>query len=258
MSGVGIGALVFAPFIIHVVESQGWRVGFLCAGGNFFLLVSASALVMRSSPAEVGQPSPDGSAGQSIHTKRVSARQVLTSRRFAAIAFIAVVALVAVQILSVHLVAHATDVGVPAGLAAVALGLVGVCSVPGRLLAGLLSEHIGWRRVLSLSLFGAASSFILLLTVRSAWMLYPFVVVYGVCHGMRAVGVVGLLGRLFGTRFIGQLIGTTMGGARLVGAFAPYLAGCLFDQFGSYNIAFWVLAAILAMGGMIALKIGRQ
>ena len=83
-------------------------------------------------------------------------------------------------------------------------------------------------------------------------MLFCFVFFYGLCHGARVPAHLGIIGRFFGTRSLGLLIGITSATAQLVGAFAPYLAGFIFDTTGSYFIALIIVIVLLLVGGYIA------
>jgi len=164
----------------------------------------------------------------------------------------------AAQVLLVHLVPYATDSGISAHTAAVALGLVGGFSVPGRIMSGFLSEKLGWRMTLVIAILGAAVAFLSLPLADQAWMFYCFVGLYGLCHGIRAVAVIGLLGHVFGTRSLGELIGITVAIAQVFGALGPYVAGYLFDRLQTYSITFIALGALLALTALLALKLKTE
>jgi MFS family permease len=161
------------------------------------------------------------------------------------------------QAISVHLVPHATDEGISATAAAVALGLIGGFSIPGRLASGFISDRIGWQRMLALAFFGMSLSLLWLLFMQTQWMLYLFALCYGVFHGFRIPAQVGILSSLFGTYSVGELIGITTAVAQLVGAFAPYAAGFIFDRTGSYSAVFIILIVLLLVGGLVASMIKK-
>ena len=178
--------------------------------------------------------------------------KAVTTPAFISITFILCVAILAFQFVSVHLVPHATDVGISPTASAAALGLMGGFSVPGRLVSGLISDRIGWHKVLALSFFGMALSVFWLLFLEATWMLYSFVFFYGLFHGSRIPSLSGTLGRYFGMRSLGELIGISSAIGFLIGAFAPYAAGFIFDTTGSYFTAFIIMMVLLLIGGLIA------
>jgi len=254
MCGVGTGALVFAPLLNSVIQNYGWRFGFVVAGSAFFVLVGSSASVLCARDPEA--PSEKERVRQSRQrlSEARTDRGTFLSRDFIAALIVALTATFAFQTLSVHLVAYATDKGVSSGASATALGLIGGLSIPGRLLAGVLSSRHGYRATVFLAMSGAALSLLWLPFVDSPLRLHIFVAVYGVCHGIRAVANLGFLGQVFGVRSLGQLIGTVMATAQLMGALAPYAAGYIFDRVGNYDMAFVALALLLGIGGVFALN----
>jgi fucose permease len=82
------------------------------------------------------------------------------------------------------------------------------------------------------------------------------VVIYALCHGIRAVAVLGFIGQIFGVRSLGLLTGTVMAVSQMGGALAPYVAGYIFDHVGSYILTFIILGVALGISGVLALKVG--
>jgi len=116
-----------------------------------------------------------------------------------------------------------------------------------------MSDKIGWRKTLALALFGMALALIWLLFLEATWMLYCFVFFYGICHGIRVPAQLGILNQFFGIHSLGELIGITSAIGCFVGAFAPYMAGFIFDMTGSYFAAFMIIIVILFSSGLIAI-----
>ena len=84
-------------------------------------------------------------------------------------------------------------------------------------------------------------------------MLYCFVISYGLCHGVRITAQLGILAPLFGLGSLGQVIGISTAVAQCVGAFAPLVAGLIFDATDSYKAVFAALMAALAAAGFVAI-----
>jgi len=254
VTGVGVGALIFAPLINHLILSYGWRNAFLLVGIVFFIIITASALVIRPSPMETKTVVDRLKKVQKSQGHQTwPTGKIITTPAFISIAFVFCVAFLAFNTLSVHLVPYAVDLGFSSTASAVALGLVGGFSIPGRLLSGFMSDRIGWQKVLALSLFGMALSLTLLLFLKAQWMLYCFVILYGFCHGSRIPSQVGIISRFFGMDSLGELLGITMAIAQLSGALAPYITGFIFDSTGSYFVAFIIVMVFLLSGGIVTL-----
>lgn len=253
VSGVGIGVLIFTPLLNYLILSYGWRNTYLIAGIIFFVLIAISALMIKQSPAEEKTDlENEKSIPKSANSQGWTTGKVITTSAFIGIAFLFAVNLLASQVVVVHLIPHATDVGISSTIAAAAFGLVGGFSIPGRLMAGILSERIGWQRILTLMFLGKALPILWLIFLKATWMVYVFSFFYGIFHGAIAIALVAILGKFFGMRSIAELIGITTALGLCIGAFAPYVAGFIFDATGSYLVAFVIVAAFLLSASFVA------
>ncbi len=252
-SGVGAGALVFAPLINFLIQSCGWRTTFLTLGILFGSVVVVATLVLRPVPRDmmIMGKGPEG-MGLRAGGQVPAGNRWYASWAFAAILFVHVMGMFTFQIICTHMVPHATDVGISPSVAAAALGLMGGFSIPGRVLSGLFSARLGWHRLLSLAYFGTGASMVCLWLLRDIWMLYLFAFSYGMFHGVRISAQLGVLPEIFGMRSLGELIGITTSASQLISALAPYAAGALFDATGSYSFAFLSTVLLLAAGGVVA------
>jgi MFS family permease len=258
-TGVGAGAVIFAPLINFFIRSYGWRDAFLYVGIIMSVVVLISTLMIRPAPrAKTVPDSPASAPSLQPATRRHGLPDRAMIASFLGITFIIAVAIVSFQAVVVHFTPHAIDEGISDASAAAALGLIGGFSIPGRLISGLISDAVGWRRTLALALFGMALSLPWLLFLNASWMLYAFALCYGVCHGIRVPAQLGILEQTFGLRFLGQLIGVSTAIGQVCGAMAPYVAGFIYDQTGSYSIVFYILMAMLITTGILAVMIKGQ
>jgi MFS family permease len=258
VSGVGIGALAFAPLINYLILSYGWRNTYLIAGILYLLIIVTSSLVIKPSPVQPKKiPAGQGVLPNAVNMPRWTTAKALTTHSFIGVAFITVTVILAFQVLTVHLVPHATDAGISPTVSAAALGLLGGLSVPGRIFSGFMAERIRWQMILALSCFGMALSFLWLLFLERAWVLYCFVCFYGICHGLRVPANVGILGEFFGVHSLGELTGIVIAIGTIIGAFAPFMVGFIFDALGSYSVAFIIVIAFLLTSGIVACSMKR-
>lgn len=257
-SGVGMGSLVFSPFISYLISKYGWRQAYSITGMLFCIIIITSSFILQKSQVksqftrERGQSLLHGEDAQGWKTG-----EALVTLPFILITAAACVGILSFQIITTHLIAHATDIGISTIASATALGLLGGFSVPGRMISGLLSERIGWERIMSFALFGMALSFLWLMFVKSFVSLVCFVFLYGVSHGSVILSRVAILGEFFGVRSLGELIGTTAAIAQIVGAFGPFAAGFIFDNTGSYSTAFVIVIGLLLIVGLLMFKVRK-
>ncbi|MBW2001690.1 MAG: MFS transporter [Deltaproteobacteria bacterium] len=258
LAGIGVGAIVFTPLVNYFILISGWRNAYLVVGIVFFCTITLSSLIVKDSPAKT-IIILEGAENMSspVRNRDLTTAQILLNPSFIGITLIACSVSFAFTTVSVHLVPYAIDIGVTPTISALALGLLGGFSVPGRIISGFIADRVRWQKIMITSLFGLALLILLLSVLKAAWMLYCFVLFYGMFHGSRISAHVGILGEFFGMSSLGEIIGISMAVAMFTGAFAPYLAGLIFDSTGSYFIAFMIVMMLLLGGGIIATVITK-
>jgi len=254
ISGVGVGGLIFAPLTNHLIINYGWRNAYVILGIITFLIISISSFLIKN---KAGLPGELQVQNEEQHASTMSTSyttgSIVKTMPFIGLTFLVCLAELTFQAIAVHLVPHATDVGISTTSSALALGLIGGISIPGRIFSGLLSEKTGWQKVMAISLVSIALCLIWLLLLKSTWMLYCFVVLYGICHGMAMTAEVGILGEFFGMRWLGGLIGISSSIAFVAAALSPFLMGYIYDTTGSYSTAFIIILGLLLLGSFIAI-----
>lgn len=256
MAGVGFGALFFTPLINYLVLSYGWRTAYLITGLLFMVIIVLSSIVIRQAPPRDRIKPKSGEDTKLSETyDGFTTSKIIRNPAFLGITFINCSVLIAFQTISVHIVPYATDSGLSASAAALALGLFGGFSVPGRIISGFIADRIGWKKVLTTCLFGMGIFVLWLFFIKATWVLFCFVFFYGICHGGRISSHIGILGEFFGLKSLGEIIGITSAVGQVFGAIAPYFAGFIFDVTGSYMAALIIVMIILLISGVIALII---
>jgi MFS family permease len=252
-AGIGVGGLTFVPVINYVILTHGWRTAYMAIGISFFLTIAVSSLFIKPAPSceNQGKPPKSGSPGHPPVTVW-TAHKAMATMPFITITILNCIVILTFQAVSVHLIPHATDLGISPAASAAALGLIGGFSVPGRILSGYISDRISWKKLLSFSLFGMALSLLWLLFVTKPWMLYVFVLFFGFSQGSRISAHLGILGEFFGMHSLGQLVAVPTAVGMFIGAFSPYITGFLFDTTGSYFSAFMTMIVILTAAGAVA------
>jgi len=144
-AGAGVGAILLLPWLQSIILSQGWRASCVAMGLLVVLVIAPLTLLVRKSPAEVGQ-NPDGDIGSpdaAAIGKAVTvvdpawaaidwtlARAARTDR-FWWIALGYFLALVAWYAVQVHQTKYLVEVGFTPVVAAWALGGVSIIAIPG-------------------------------------------------------------------------------------------------------------------------------
>jgi len=153
----------------------------------------------------------------------------------------------------VHIVPHATDMGIDTIKAAGILSTIGGVSMASRLTVGIAIDRIGNRKCMMLCLILLIASFLWLHVARGIWMLYFFAAIYGLAHGGFFTVISPIVAELFGIRSHGVFFGIVACCGTVGGAIGPVLAGFVFDVTRSYHLIFLVLVGLASMGLFLTL-----
>jgi MFS family permease len=267
VSGTGLGTMVMSPFIQFMIDTIGWRSAFLTlAVIAITVVVPMTALFHRRSPEDVGQfpdgITPDSHGIQTLPPKESpgdtrspnlsrqwTLRTALCTRTFWWVALMNFSAGFVVHMLVVHQAAHVVDVGYNTTLAALVVGLVGLLRSPGGILCGFLSDRAGREIAYTLgssALFVGILLFLFARDTTAPWLIYGFVILYGLGSGSLGPIYAATIADLFPGNSIGRIFGTLSIGFGLGGALGPYVGGYFYDHGGSYTLPF--LLGMLSIG----------
>jgi MFS family permease len=197
---------------------------------------------------------PDGKSQETQHSMTPNANTELPfaviarSRLFWFICLAEFAGFFSIFTIVVHIVPHARDNGLSPTIAAGLLSTIGGVSILGRIVMGAASDRLGGRKSLIICFIVLLTSLVWLLLAANAWMLYLFAIIYGFAHGSLFTVISPTIAELFGTSSHGLLFGLVLFSGTLGGTAGPLLAGFLFDQTGTYQIALIVLVLMSILG----------
>jgi MFS family permease len=251
--GTGAGQLLVPLIATALIAVFGWRHAYLIIGTVVLLLLVAVAQFMRRDPQTYGL-SPDGGEDQSggsrivLEERNISLYAALRTRQFWIICIAEFAIFFCLLTMIVHIVPHATDLGLPTATAAGVLAMIGGVSMLGRIVMGTANDRIGGKRSLIISFILLICGLVWLQLSGNAWMLFLFAVVYGFAHGGFFTVMSPTVAEFFGTGSHGLLFGIVLFSGTLGGAVGPLLGGYIFDKTDSYQVLFIVLTALAAGG----------
>jgi MFS family permease len=251
--GTGSGQALMPLFAAALIAAYGWRSAYIILGVVIIVLLVAAAQVMRHNPHEIGllpdnDPYEPSTLGSGSRDPGMPLKEIFRTKQFWAINLAEFCSFFCLLTIVVHIVPHATDLGLAPGTAAGVISAIGGMSIVGRFVLGSAYDRIGGKRSLMICFIILFCSFIWLQVAGSAWMLFLFAVVYGFAHGGLFTVVSPTVAELFGTGSHGVLFGIVLFSGNLAGAISPILAGRIFDVMGSYRIIFLMLIVVAATG----------
>lgn len=248
LAGTGIAALVLPPALAAAIGTSGWRAGFM---------LLAIAAILAWPFVSVGFRGAEGAvAPQGQRTAGLDRAAALKSRAFwtIAIGFIAVAA--AISGLVVHMVPLLRDTGMSLPQAAAIASFIGIGVIIGRVLVGWTIDRMFAPHVAA-AVFLLTASGCVLLNLGGA-PTAPFAAfLIGFALGAEIDLIAYLTARYFGMRNYGFLYGSLYSMFSIGAAAGPAIVGHLFDSYGSYRIALWLMSACLVFGALAVASLPR-
>ena len=267
-SGGSFSGLLLIPFLTYMRIATDWQTAWVALGVIVLVLgVPLIWLIVRNRPRDVGlQPDGDGgpdaaTAAIAVEVPPLEAREWRDSFRTIPmwqLLLTFVVCGVTTQSIAVHFIRWASDVGVSAGTAALAFGLLSAINAIGVLLVGYASDRLQRRSLLSLVYLVRALAFVSLVILPGGTAIWVFAIVGGASWLATVPLTQALTADVYGLRHLGMLSGLTFMSHQLAGALAVVLFGVAFDATGSYNVPFVVSAVLLVLASFGAFSIRER
>jgi len=233
-----LGTLVLAPVGQSLIDGFGWKAAMLA----FAALAASMALL--SLP--IREPSPQAGGLASTQNLSQALREAMGHRGylFMTLAFFACG--FQLVFLTTHLPAYLQICGVAPGVAASALGLIGLFNAVGTYIFGLLGARYSQKHLLAM-IYLLRTLFIVAFLVApiSATSTLVFASAMGFLWLGVAPLVSGILARVFGLTHFNTLYGIVFLSHQVGSFFGAWMGGVVFDWRGSYDLA-W--AALIAIG----------
>ncbi len=241
-SGNGLGTLLLVPLAESLIDTHGWRSGYLRLAVLDLCLFGVAALLLARPPGAVAPP-----------PALAHMRAVLAQGPFRVLFATGLLFGVSLFVAFAFIVDFATDDGVSSSRAALLVGIVGATSILGRLGITALTGRVNSVRLLQGCLAAQPVAF-------SLWAVsdgrYPVLVAFAVTLGIAYGGFVALgpevAAVLFGTVGLGGIIGLQFLGAGLGGLIGPTTAGFLADASDGQSVP--ILFALAASVVTVAIS----
>lgn len=248
-AGTGLGILLLAPLSEWLISNYGWARTFEI----FALLVLVSLLPL------VGLFYLPGPFGESHHRRRGSgernspqwtAKLALQSLQFWLLFIARITAAAGTTVIVTHQVAHVVDVGFSKFLSAAIFGLAGIMSSFGRVIFGFIADWLSKQAAYTLNIAMTVVGVGALMILRDpsqAWLLYVYVIFFGIGFGSRAVIFSALTVEIFSGKGFGSILGYSTVAVGVGGAMGSFLGGAFHDWTGSYLVSFALSTLLLAL-----------
>lgn len=252
-----LGETILPPIVGLLILAHNWRTSYAIIALIALVPTILGAQFLRRDPAQMNQlPYGAKEAETEVvtsNTKGLSLREAICTSQFWLISIIAAASAFGVGTILVHIVAHATDVGLSTTRAANIFLVVGGLSIVGKLMMGSAADRIGSKLALIIICIVEASPLFLLAIAKEPWMLYVLAGIFGLAYGGFPSLHPLIFAELFGLSSLGVILGLSILAVSLGLGVGSFLSGRIFDITGSYSLAFLVSGAVMVIGLISAL-----
>lgn len=242
------GQLTVVPISQSLITVYDWAVALLALSVLAGLIVPIAFSMSAAMTPETGKDT-DLDIGQAL-------REAVHHRGFLLLTAGFYVCGFHVAFIAVHLPAYLADKGASAALGATALMLIAFFNMIGSWTSGWLAGRISKKYLLS-------TIYVVRALVISGFILLPVepvtIVAFSAAIGLLWLSTVpptsGLVGQIFGVRYMGMLYGIVFLSHQLGSFTGVWLGGRIFDATGSYDAIWWVAIGLGLVSALLHLPI---
>jgi MFS family permease len=261
LTGSSLGGVVFPPIILMLISAHGWRDAFAYMAIFPVILFVLAFLLVRSpkdmgiAPLGAGEVVKGGGAAPSPND--LTYPQAIRTVSFWALTFVAMASFYSILSLAAHLFLHMRDMGFDPKTAAGAIGLLFGLGLISKFLFGMLSDLLN-PRVVFVSNVGIMLVGVLLMASFNKEVIWAGIAITGFGWGGLYTLIQLQTVNNFGVSHTGKILGTITMLDACAGGLGIWLTGVMFDKFGNYHNAFYVLCGLLIAAFIASLFVKRE
>lgn len=239
-AGGSFGQFIFAPALQKIISTVGWM-GAMWALAIVTLAALPLARVLRRKPATSRSNDAaalDGTTQPTApeQTLKAAVKQALADPSYLLLHASFFTCGFHIAFLVTHLPGEVQLCGLPAQVASWSLAIIGLANIVGSLAAGWGTQNYRSKYILFWMYFSRAVLIaVYLLAPKTATTFYLFAAGLGLTWLATVPPTAGVVGKLFGIRYLGTLFGLTLLSHQIGGFFGAWLGGIAITERGSYD-----------------------
>lgn len=240
------GQFAVVPAAQFLIDAFGWMTALNILAAS---ALSMALLAIPLAPYSGSQEAAQHNQGQSVPE---ALKEALEYRSYVLLVSGFFVCGFHVAFITAHMPAFLTDNGFSANVGAWSISIIGLCNIFGAYLSGILSGRLLKRHVLVFIYLGRAAAITLFMLIPFS---LPSVLVFSAVMGFLWLATVpatsGLVAVMFGTRYMALLYGIVFLGHQIGSFIGVWLGGWIYDRSGSYDLVWWLGAALGIMAAIV-------
>jgi predicted MFS family arabinose efflux permease len=243
-AGGSLGQFVFAPVAQALIQALGWMAALWSLAA---MTLAALPLVRAVVPRETAAPAASVAGESPWRALRNAFKDnsyILLNLGFFTCGF-------HIAFLVTHLPQEVNLCGLPPTVASWSLAIIGLANIAGSLAAGFATTRYRSKYILSW-MYGSRAVLIALylMAPKTALTFYVFAAGLGATWLATVPPTAGIVGKLFGVRFLATLFGMTLLSHQIGGFLGAWLGGLAFEGTGSY-LWMWYADMVLAVAAAL-------
>ncbi|HRP26060.1 MFS transporter [Thauera sp.] len=245
-AGGSFGQFAVLPVGQALISTVGWQDALLWLAVGIAFIIPLAAAVTGTSERSAGFQQ---SLGEALH-------EAMRTPSFHYLFWSFFVCGFQTAFIMLHLPAFVVDGGLSANVGMTAVALIGLFNIFGSFLSGWLGGCYSKKALLAgIYALRIVAILALLMFPLSTLSLYVFAAVMGLLWLGTVPLTSGLVGQIFGLRYVGMLYGIVFLGHQIGGFLGAWLGGRIFDLSGSYLIAWWLSIALSVLAALLSLPV---
>jgi len=256
-AGGSFGQFVFAPLSQALISAFGWMSALWTLAVGALLTVPLAA-PLRHRAQNAPHPAPHKHTALSSHSPglRAQLRTAWADRSYWCLHAGFFTCGFHIAFLVTHLPGEVALCGLPASVAATSLAVIGLANVAGSLWAGYMGNRVRMKWLLFGMYFSRAVAVALyLLAPKTPLTFYLFAAALGFTWLATVPPTAGLVGKLFGTRYLATLFGLTLLSHQIGGFFGAWLGGITIARTGNFTWMWWADIALALAAAFVNMPI---
>jgi len=250
-AGGSLGQFVFAPVAQKLIQMLGWMGAMYTMALLWLAALPLVGKAAGSGHAHAGHraAAPGGGLRLALRTAVRDRSYWLLHAGFFTCGF-------HIAFLVTHLPTEVDLCGLPATVASTSLALIGLANIFGSLWVGHLVGVYRSKMILALMYASRAALVLWYLAMPSEpWVFYVFAIGLGLTWLATVPPTAGIVGKLFGVRYLGTLFGLTLFSHQIGGFLGAWLGGLAITEFGNYGWMWWTDIALALLAALLNLPI---
>ena len=252
-AGGSFGQFLFAPLVQAIIGAFGWVAALFTLAGSTLLTIPLARLLTKDAQPVSTQISQDSGGLMNQISLALRDRSYLCLHAgFFTCGF-------HVAFLVTHLPGEVALCGHTATVSAASIGLIGLFNIAGSLCAGSLGQRYRMKHILAV-MYASRSVMIglYLMAPKTELTFYVFAAALGFTWLATVPPTAGLVGKLFGTRYLATLFGLTLLTHQVGGFLGAWLGGLAMAHDGNYTWMWYTDILLASFAALINLPIREE